>query len=373
MNKVKISVIAVLLFISVKIFSQETEWEPQTNLTGYGAIEYNYFKDLKFFDRDYAISLTEAGILASYRPKEKLTLKTVFVYRPGYSFDQMLNEANAEYKFADFLKVKGGRFLTPLSPMNTYYYSPVNNSATLPMIITNHEFFPLNMDAISVNGKIGENFKIDYDAFFGGFRNALWLKTGSMGLFADENNYFQRVINQDTLESNTSNANDRLHFGGGAHLGFSFKDYITIGFNMFKSREAVSGSIPDMMGGVLEYTSDIEKSSFGINTMIKYSTLRLIGEYWKTNVDMDFLGFPLEMTYKGAFAELSNTFGKFTPYVRYEYHDIPQGYANLDYYRYTGGINYKPMFETTLKLEYLYYKYQSLNLGGIVATLIYSF
>jgi hypothetical protein len=369
--------ILMLLGLSSLGFSQDLEWEPQTSFTGYGALEYNYFKDLQFFDRDYATALTEAGVLASYKPKENLTLKTVFVYRPGYNFSQMLNEVNAEYKFTDLLKFKGGRFLTPLSPSNTYYYAPVNTSATLPMLIQNHEFFPLNIDGISANGNIGGSFKADYDVFFGGFHNALWLKTGSRGLFADENNYFQRVINLDTIPLNTSNANDVLHVGGGAHVGFSYEEYITIGFNTFRSNEKVIGEMPDGLGGELAYTTTVKKSSYGLNAMFRYSTVKLIGEYWKTTAAMNLFGMNLDLTYKGAFAELSNTFGKITPYLRYEYHEIPGNKAGIaygqDYYRYTGGINYKPQFETTFKLEYLYYKYESLDLSGIVATFIFSF
>jgi hypothetical protein len=373
MKKIAFGILMLLGSYGVAFSQANAEWEPQTSITGYGALEYNYFKDLQFFDRDYAMSLTEAGILVNYKPKENLTLKTVFVYRPGYNFSQMLNEANAEYKFTDLLRFKGGRFLTPLSPMNTYYYAPVNTSATLPMLIQNHEFFPLNMDGVSANGKIGETLKLDYDLFFGGFHNALWLTTGSRGLFGDENNYFQRVSNLDTVPLNTTNANDVLHIGGGAHLGFSFEEYVTIGLNTFRSSESVKGTLPDGLGGELAYSTMVKKSSYGLNAMFKYSTLKLIGEYWKTTASMDFFGTDLELVYKGAFAELSNTFGKITPYIRYEFHEIPNNTALQDYYRYTGGINYKPQFETTFKLEYLYYKYESHDLGGIVTTFIYSF
>ena len=91
----------------------------------------------------------------------------------------MLNEANIQYKVGEKAGIKVGRFLTPLSPMNTYYYAPVNSSATLPVLVSNHEFFPLNMDAVSYNGNIGENFKISYELFAGGYRNTTWMKTGA--------------------------------------------------------------------------------------------------------------------------------------------------------------------------------------------------
>lgn len=392
--RAKLFTIFALLCMSVALFGQEeAQWEPQTNITGYGALEWNYFEDLKLFDRKYAAGLTEAGILASYKPFEKFTIKTVFVYRPEFSIDQMLNEINGEYKFNDLLVAKAGRFLTPLSPMNTYYYSPVNNSATLPMLIQNHEFFPLNMDGIAVSGGIGENFKINYNVFAGGFRNALWLKTGALGLFGQENDYFQRVIKVDNSSQGTSTFNSVIQFGEGAHVDLSFKDYVNIGFGIFSDRETVVNENKDQNGATVINRVPTKKLSYGANIKIKYSTVQLLGEYWdtKTKFTIDMLG-DMEMEYKGSFAELSSTMGKFTPYGRIEYHEVPVFspvvFTNpTKYYRYTGGINYKPIFDITLKLEYMYYKYSAytldnitfiqtkhnLDLNGFVATIIYRF
>lgn len=390
MNKVKLVLMSILVAASVNAFGQEeTQWEPQTNITGYGALEWNYFNDLKLFDREYATSLTEAGILASYKPLEKLTIKSVFVYRPDFSFDQMLNEINGEYKFHDLFIAKAGRYLTPLSPMNTYYYAPVNNSATLPMLIQNHEFFPLNMDGVSANGKVGDNLKVEYDAFVGGFRNSLWLKTGSLGLFGTENNYFQKIITQGATEEYSANLNSAMQFGGGGHIGLSFKDYANIGFGIFNSDETIVSETKDATGAPVTNRIPVKKFSYGANIKLKFSTLQLLGEYWntKTSFKIDQLG-EMEQKYKGAFAELSNTMGKITPYGRIEFHEAPAFFLNpTNYYRYTAGLNYKPIFEITLKLEYMYYKYTAytldyatflqtkhdLNLSGLVATVIYKF
>jgi len=362
-----LQLIFVFAIITGTVSAQENvEWEPQTNITGYLATQFEYFDGLKYFNREYGIALTEAGILASYKPLEKLEIKTVFVYRPNFSIDQMINEVNAEYSFGDFLKVKGGRFLTPLSPMNTYYYSPVNNSATLPMIITSHEFFPLNMNGISANGSFGDDFKIGYDAFLGGFYNTLWLQTGAVGLFGSENSYFAAVMNGDSSIIFGSDANEDLQIGGGGHLTASYKDNIAVGFGIFNSAETMENT----QEGTYWY---FDKLSYGANLKLKFNTLKLIGEYWQTTVSFSFAGGTFESKYKGGFAELSNNFGKITPYVRYEYRSVPVFPDDIDYSRYTVGINYKPIFETTIKLEYLYYKYQELDQSGLVATLIYSF
>ena len=72
---------------------------------------------------------------------------------------------------------------------------------------------------------------------------------------------------------------------------------------------------------------------------------------------------------EGSFIEVSHRINKFTPYVRYE----DQLTDDIEYSRFTAGINYKPSFERTLKLEYLMYDHTSGTVNGFVGTLIYSF
>ena len=355
--------------VSANMWGQESEWEAQTRITGYIATEANYFHDLKGYDRNYGVSLSEAGLLTSYQPTSNLIIKGVFVYRPDMSVDQMINEANAQWKATDFLNVKVGRFLTPLSPMNTYYYAPVNNSATLPMIISHHEFFPLNMDGLSLNGVVGENIKADYDVFAGGFRNTLWLKTGALGLFGSEDNYFGKYQNI-PYSINTEGTNSTSGFGGGAHIGFSWSDYLTVGGNVLKTATQKIMADFYLPTGTMSMSLDMDRFIYGINFKAKYKTLQLLGEVWKS--DNIFTSDVTSRQYEhvdGSFFELSNNFGKLIPYVRYEEHDA----AEIIYERYTAGINYKPIFETTFKLEYMYYDHKSTELSGFVASAIYSF
>lgn len=356
--------------VSANMWGQESEWEAQTRITGYIATEANYFHDLKGYDRNYGVSLSEAGMLVNYQPIKNLTIKTVFVYRPDLSVDQMINEANAQWKANDLMNIKVGRFLTPLSPMNTYYYAPVNNSATLPMIISHHEFFPLNMDGVSLNGVVGENIKFDYDVFAGGYRNSLWLKTGALGLFGSEDSYFGAYENTGyTL--NTNDVNTTLSFGGGAHLGLSLSDYLTIGVNALKTDTEKLNVTVKTDYGPMEVMFDVNRFAYGLNFNAKYQTLQLLGELWRNDMKFtnDVLMIEQEHKAEGSFIELSNNFGKLTPYVRYEYHDA----AGLEFKRYTTGVNYKPIFETTFKLEYLFYDHDAADINGFVASVIYSF
>jgi hypothetical protein len=376
---------ASLLVLPTYANGQDSDWEPQKTITGYIALEGDYFKDLQYYSREYGMSVSEAGMLASYQPVKNLTLKTVFVYRPDLSIDQMLNEANAEYKINNWLNIKAGRFLTPLSSTNTFYYAPVNVSATLPMITSFHETFPLNMDAVSFNGKIGETFRVGYDVFGGGYRNSLYLTSGALGFFGAENEYFQKVSNAAYSTVNTSTTNSTLSFGGGAHIDFSYKDYGTIGFNVFKSaKESTTinlgqgGFVPagvNQTSSTTDTTISTQKLVLGTSLKFRIYTVQVEGEYWNNNVNTG----KNKLTNEGAFVTVSNTFGKFTPYARFEYLKTPftrledQTATSLKYNRYTAGLNFKPTFETTFKLEYLYYKYNSKDLGGLVATVIYSF
>jgi hypothetical protein len=364
--KIKLLLVIILSAVVFKVYSQDGTWEPQKQITGYIATEAEYFnfRDDSLFTRKYGAAVTEAGILASYQPTKKLTIKGVFVYRPGYSFEQMINEAYGEYHFADALNIRVGRFLTPLSPMNTYYYAPVNTSATLPLLITLHEMFPLSVDGLSLNGKYGNNLKLDYNVFTVGFKPTMWLQTGAIGLFGVEATYF----NHNTSAFTGDQISNVWQFTQGGHFGCAYKDYVYLGVNYLTERHSVY-FIPGL-GKWLIY-----KNVYGINLKLQYSTLRLLAEAWKTNVKEKNLNL-FDADFFSHFVELSNSFGNITPYLRYEHEDAVKSLSPVRYNRYSAGINYKPTFETTIKLEALMYHKtygESEKLPGVVASVIYSF
>lgn len=367
--KLKPIALAIVSAMAINVWGQEAEWEPQSKITGYLAAEADYFPNIHNGERNYGMILSEAGILASYDCTQRLTIKGVFVYRPDLTIDQMVNEANAQWKANDYLNIKVGRFLSPLSPMNTYYYAPVNNSATLPMIISHHEFFPLNMDAVSFNGKVGNDLLFDYDVFAGGYKNSLWLKTGALGFFGTEDQYFS----DGSLGSiNSTSINSSMSFGGGAHVGIKWHDYITLGLNtMLSAPGEMPASLPTP-AGTMDIMLDVDRFAYGLNFKAKYNTLQLLGEVWYTDIDFSNADYNISSSQlvKGTFVELSNSFGKLTPYARYEYHNG----LGLNYNRYTTGLNLRPGFETCFKLEYMFYdQKESSDLNGFVASVIYSF
>lgn len=371
----KIPVTAFILFfiIGVSAAFSQSSWEPQTNITGYFSTEFNYFDELEGYDYNYGAALSEAGLLINYKPTANFTLKGVFVYRPDYKVDKMLNELSGEYKISPYLNVKGGRFLQSLSPMNTFYYAPVNTSATLPIIVSNNEFFPLNINGISLNGNAGNNFRFKYDIFAGSYSNDVFLRTGGVGFFGTEINYFNQLNGIGSVE-----LGDYKNTAIGGSAGLAYKSYIEVGFGAFNPRNEITtmsfnapegylypGSPPQ----VVVFDVEMEKFTYGSNIKLQYNSTKLIGEIWTADMKMDLMGSKNDFDLSGYYVELSHNLNKVTPYLRYE----DQTAGDIDYTRFTGGINYKPTFETTFKLEYLQYNNDAADVNGLVGAFIFSF
>ena len=386
-TKIPLIVLCLVIVVGSSAINAQDYWEPVTNITGYISTEFNYFDDLHGYDVNYGASVSEAGLLITYRPTEKFTLKSVFVYRPEYTFDQMLNEVFGELTISDLLKFKVGRYLVSLSPINSYYYAPVNTSATLPIIISNHEFFPQNIDGISMNGSVGEDIKFKYDIFAGGYRNTIWLPLGPVGFVGTEVPYFQEQIN--SLYSFDHAYHGKYNVAVGGSIRASYKTFIEVGAGIFRPKKEtipVKVHIPDddLFNDFAQTTTVIdngyERPTYGFNAKVQYNNTRLIGEWWKGNWKNDPILFNYEgddiplstggdVALEGSFVELSHRLNKFTPYLRYE----DQLTIDVEYTRYTIGVNYKPSFTQTVKLEYLLYDHESGQVNGLVGTLIYSF
>lgn len=373
MVHIKIPVTAFILFFIVGIgtaFSQSS-WEPQTNLTGYLSTEFNYFDELENYTYNYGAALSEAGFLINHQPTSNFTLKGVFVYRPDFKVDKMLNELSGEFKLTPYLNVKGGRFLQSLSPMNTYYYAPVNTSATLPIIVSNNEFFPLNINGISFNGIAGDEFRFKYDVFAGNYSNDMFLGTGGLGFFGNEVNYFNSLNGIEPIE-----LDDYKNVAIGGTAGFAYNNYIDIGFGFFNPRNEITSFefnapedalYPGSPAQIVEFVLEMEKLTYGSNVSLQYNNTKLKGEIWTADLKMK--GFDDDFDFNGYYAELSHNFNKVTPYFRYE----DQTAGDIEYSRITGGINYKPTFETTFKLEYLQYQNDAADVNGLVGAFIFSF
>ena len=374
MNKSKIVLIALAVILCNYAHSQDS-WEPQKHITGYLSTQAEYIDGLKIFERNYGVSLNEAGILCTYQPLQKLTFKTTFVYRPGLLFDQMLNDAYAEWKFNSNIGIKFGRFLTPLSPLNLAQYAPMNNAASLPMLVTHHNMYPMHVDGISLNGSIGELVKLNYNVFAGGYFDAGYLAFDPIGYAGKEVLYTEALEVNGKFDADVKTADMALFGAAGAHLALNFNDVFNIGLNSF-------------LGGTDKYVNPYDSASvaeagntnvgngtkhaFGFDAKLKISKFQLSGEQWFGKLSA--VNEPSQ-DISGGFYELNGTFGNFTPYLQFERHLM----YDLHYSRYVAGLNFKPTFETTFKLEYFNFAFDGnedlakYSMNGLIASIIYSF
>ena len=369
----RIKIILICIFFSyMTVICQSDKWEPQKQVTGYLSFEGNFFNNLKFFDRDYAVSMPESGILINYQPLKKLNFTGIFIYRPTFELRNMVSEISAEWTENRFLKIKAGHQLTPLSPINTSFYAPVNMGIVMPMIVSIHDYYPTNMEALSVSGSVGNKLRISYCVMGGGYFASFMLRNGAMNFFGVEDYYFRALDNDTIIEDFSSYFNsDDLHYGFGGHLRFSYEDYAMIGLNAFRAEEILYWTASSLGIPIVIYAY---KQAYGINFNFQYNTVKLIGEAWIVTIhDQD--NFNLGDR-NGLFVELSNSFGNFTPYFKYELRHVQKnpyagGQVITDFTRYIAGLNYKPNFEITLKLEYFAYnKYQ---LNGILMAVNFAF
>jgi len=365
-----------IILSSSSVFSQSF-FEPTTNITGYITTEINAFNDLEgHYSNEVASSISESGILVSHRASEKFTIKGVLVYRPQFNFDQIFNEAYGKYEINSFTNVQVGRFLVPLSYVNTYYYAPVNSSTTLPLIVSNNEFYPLNTDGVSVNGKVGEKISLSYHVFAGGYRNITYLTTGAIGFFGHEQEYFglqaEREYFIDESFRGTYNS------GYGANVTLSLNNIFDFGFSFFDpnaqyipmsiieiSEDEDEHSLDEVSYG---YTNRVDQFSLGFQSKFSLNNTTLSGEYWLS--DNSSLNGHGKTNTEGFFVNLNHLINNFTPFVRYE----EQLSDDIEYTRLTSGINYKPTFETTVKAEYMLYNPEVGNIvSAFVASITYSF
>lgn len=390
MKKLKVLQSLALAAITLNLYSQEAEWEPQKNVTGYIATQAEFINDLKYAERNYGASLSEAGLLINYMPLKGFSIKSVFVYRPLASLDQMISELSAEKELLNnssgFLKLKIGRILTPLSPMNTNFYAPVNVGIALPLMVAHHELYPVNIDGASLNGEMGDNLKFKYNVFGGGFRNSLLMSSGPLGFFGNEDSYLQK-INGKNSSFDLESLNSKLSFGGGAHLGIAYNDLVEVGINYFTHEKGEINTQIPKYGMLLFDSLKLRRDVFGLNLKLNYSGFQLNAEQWWCNVSVNNRVFApnpetgalmeiksdTSALSSGGYYEFMYTIGKFTPYVKFENHNVNLfDFLKLDYNRYTVGLNFKPSYEITIKLEYVHYDYDK-TVDGALLSVIYSF
>ncbi len=340
--------VGLSLLLSKSLVAQDS-WEPRTHFTGYinSVAEYS---DQKKLEKKYAVGLSELGFLASYLPLEKLEFKSTLVYS-HYTFDvsQVFVEGYGMYHFDQAFKLAVGRFLTPLSPVNLYFYAPLNPSGVVPMLVSHHFMFPQSISGFQILGEYDANskLKLGYNASVGSYAYINHFEAGVLGIQSQEDSYatFGHYATEDDKINN--------YLCGTGRVYAVFNDQITVGANYFTGDAQQFASHL----GVDSYFSST-KYTYGFDLHMNISNIKVNGEYWAgkqktTSKSNDILGYQIESDYEGYYGEVIYDGDVFKPFVRYDFiNDVSWKSISLPTEAATVGLAFRPRFETLVKLEY---------------------
>ncbi len=338
-----------VLFLWLNSKAQD-ETERNVHVTGYiNAVgEYSDCINLK---KDWAVGLSEVGLLTSYKPVEDLEFKTTLVYT-HYTFhvSQIFIEAFAQYNFREELKLGVGRFLTPLSPVNLYFYAPLNPSGVVPMLVSHHFLFPQTISGIHLHGlaSLAKGFKLGYNFALGTYPYINHLESGVLSIQAQEDSY-PSFGYYDTEKDKINK-----YMCGTARVYVIFNNAFTIGANYFKAD--AQQVTQDSLGAFIYYPST--KYTYGFDAHLQVGDIKINGEYWggqqQTTPKTDaLLGEHIENNYTGYYGEIIWDSEVYKPFIRYDFiEDVNVNKVGLPTAAATVGIAIRPRFETLLKLEY---------------------
>lgn len=343
------SIFFVLVLFVINAVAQDEE-ETRTHFTGYvnAVAEYSDAVNLK---KDYAFGLSDIGFLASYKLNDKLEFKTTLVYSHfTFHVSQIFVEGYGQYTFSNSLKLGVGRFLTPLSPVNLYFYAPINPSGVVPMLVSHHFLFPQSISGFQLSGEteLGSSFKWGYNGTLGTYAYINHFESGVLGIQAQEDSY-PSFGYYDTEADKINN-----YFCGTARLYAIFNNAFTLGVNFFKAD--AQQVTQNQSGGFTYYPS--RKYTYGIDAHLQVKNIKVNGEYWggkqETTAKTDaILGSHTENDYEGYYGELIYDGNVFKPYVRYDFiKDVTVNKVGLPTTAATVGVAVRPRFETLLKFEY---------------------
>lgn len=339
-NAMKKIFTALLLTVVSFIGNNAQEWDPQVHLTGYVNTTFEY-TTLSNLDTKTGIGLADAGFLASYKPLENVELKATLVYTHHVKdIQSLLVEAYGTYEFNRALKLGAGKFLTPLSPVNTYFYAPLNISVTLPMLVSHHFLLPQSISGFQISGETGDDFIFKYNATYGNYLNLGHPKTGILSVQGREDNF--PLGHVPDFES-------QYLLGGSARAEFAYQDIFKFGLNYFDGTE--STHLIQTQDGT-EFT-EATKYSWGIDGHISFSGFYVDGEYWKGHQETTDLPVKQESDYTGYYAQVYYQNGSVSPFVRYDYvDDLSSDILQAPTTAYSIGVAFRPIYELMFKLEF---------------------
>ncbi len=354
MKKTTLLIAILSLTFHLASAQEAEEWKTEIFTTGYFALNSEYIHNLPVFEEikgnNYGLNIGEASVLTSLRPLEKLKINSVMTYKPNLIWDQIIAEMSAEWTFNEAFKLKAGRFLLPLHPANSQYYAPMNIGIALPVFITNHVVFPLNINGIVISGRapLNSTLAVCYQLLGGQYTKMTRQEAGILGFFGRDGLYMSENSQQvNTMVEKFDNEDDGEYpqfFGTGGKLCLEMGDIAKIGVAGFYSIETLNTFIDPTT--IVE--TDIELIHYGINFILNSNNLIMKLSAWggteTPNDTQNFDSYVVELYY----GEISYTINKLTPYTKVE---VINGRMKT-WTRTSFGLNYRPFFETTLKLEY---------------------
>lgn len=356
------------MFFSLNIMAQ-SNWTPTRQITGYvnAMAEWTDLSTMVDIGDDIGVGLAEVGFLASYRPLEKLELKTTLVYTHNMvNFQDMLVEAYGKYTFNKGFSVSAGKFLTPLSPANVYFFAPVNPSGVLPMVLSHHFLTPQSISGLQISGEFGETINFGYNLTYGSYTTVGHIKQGIIGLVGAED--------QNTASFGAIMENEKQNYdlGGSARVYAGFNDIVSLGLNYFQGTRATLAygmiNIETPQNSTKYGYSKSRKQSVGLDFHLDFNGMvKFNAEYWQGNNTAIDPENELELNLKGYYAEAIFNKGWFSPYLRYEYLEdwkvlgivtndagdfLGEDVGEIKVSSMGGGLAIRPLYEVMLKLDY---------------------
>lgn len=289
-------------------------------LNGYMDLEYtksnnDQGNESGSFDQRHFNLLMKAAI------NERLSVKGHIEFEHGASTQSnfgtvQVEWAFIEYVYDDFLKLRGGKLLTPYG-----FYNEIRDATpalifiNVPKSIYNAEqiggiaIMPKWNTGLNVLGEhfFSEDFSIDYNFYIG---NGESLST----------------TNEAQFDDNTDKA-----FGGRIQVHPTFNS--TIGFSAFHGDKAITAA------------SDIPHTAYGVSGAFDMENFNVAGEYFLSKLSGN--------DAKGYYVQASYSFhDRFTPYLVYSYLDPDADVSNDQWESIAGGINVKLMEGLFFKMEY---------------------
>jgi len=267
-------------------------------------------------------------------------------------------EAYGTYTISEKLKLSGGKYLTPLSPVNQYFYAPLNPSASLPMVVSHHFLLPQSVSGFQVSGEFGETFKLGYNFTYGHYQSVGHPAAGIIGI--------QGAEDRAVLQTDVSNVPMEYHLGGCFRVNFNYNDIVNLGLNYFDGRHSTQTVAEFKNFAFSTFSTKATRFSSGVDFQLKLNNFKLNSEYWYGEQKTTDLPVQIINEYSAFYSEMIFETGIFSPYARYDkisdlkatmfapYPDVILFDANWHTDAYTIGVGIRPIYEVLLKLEYKY-------------------